>query len=121
MNKSKSILIIEDNADMQLLLLSILRDAGYTTSSVTNGQEALNKFDQTHPDFIILDMRLPGRNGKEIMREIRNQNKDVKVIFITAYGDHKTEKEIMDLGAYAYFTKPFNNFDLINTISNANA
>jgi two-component system response regulator (stage 0 sporulation protein F) len=120
MNEDRTILIVEDNADMHLLLSNIFRDAGYKTSSVYNGYDALRIYNKTHPEFIVLDLRLPGKNGLEIIREIRQNNKDVKIILITAYGDHRTEKKIMDMGAYAYFTKPFSNCDLLNTINHAN-
>jgi len=115
---NKTVMIIEDNADMQILLLNILRDAGYKTSSVINGKDALTKYAQVKPDIIILDLRLPGLSGKEIMQKLKNDKENVKVICITAYGDHSTEKEMMNLGAYAYFTKPFNNNDLLMTINN---
>ena len=59
---------------------------------------------------------------QQSMNRLENANKlkDVKIILITAYGDHRTEKKIMDMGAYAYFTKPFSNCDLLNTINHAN-
>ena len=120
MNKNHTILIVEDNTDMHLLLSNIFRDAGYKTSSVYNGFDALKIYNKIHPEFVVLDLRLPGKNGLEIIREIRQDNKDVKIILITAYGDHRTEKKIMDMGAYAYFTKPFSNCDLLNSINHAN-
>jgi len=120
MNEDRTILIIEDNADMHLLLSNIFRDAGYKTYSVYNGFDALRIFNKTHPEFIILDMRLPGKSGLDIIREIKQYSKDVKIILITAYGDHRTEMKIMDMGSYAYFTKPFSNCDLLNTINQAN-
>ncbi len=120
MNEDRTILIIEDNADMHLLLSNIFRDAGYKTCSVYNGLDALRIFNKTHPEFIVLDMRLPGKNGLDIIREIKQYSKDVKIILITVYGDYRTEKKIMDMGAYAYFTKPFSNGDLLNTINQAN-
>jgi len=119
MNKKSRILIVEDNADMHLLLSNIIQDAGYDTSSVYNSFDELKIYEQTHPEIIILDMRLPGKDGLEIIREVKQQNADVKIILITAYGDYNTEKKIMDMGAYAYFTKPFSNRELLNTIDHA--
>ncbi len=115
----ESILIVEDNKDMQFLLSNILREEGYKIISVGNGARAIQESKKKEPDLVLLDMKLPGMHGMEVFEELRKINKEILVIMITAYGDVKDAVRAMKLGAYDYITKPFDNDDLILTIKKA--
>ncbi len=114
-----SVLIVEDNVDMQHLLSDIVKEAGYRPYKVSNGSKAIEKFKKFNPDIVILDIKLPNKNGFQILTEIKNIRKDAIAIIISANGDYKTEKKAMDMGVFAYFSKPFNNNELISILRKA--
>ena len=115
----ETILVIDDNKNMQVILHNILTDAGYQTISAETGNNGIKELKHNLPDLILLDIRLPEMNGLDVLKKIKNFDKELLVIMITAYGDIKTAVEAMKLGAYDYVTKPFVNEDLILTIQKA--
>ena len=114
-----SILIVEDNADMQQLLSDIVKEAGYRPYKVSNGSKAIEKFKKVNPNVVMLDIRLPDKNGFQILAEIRKIKKDAIVIIISADGDFRTEKKAKDMGVFAYFSKPFKNSELTSILRKA--
>jgi DNA-binding NtrC family response regulator len=114
-----SILIVEDNKDMNFLLTNILQEEGFSVVSVGNGVRAIQEVKKEVPDLVLLDMRLPGMNGIEILENFRKIDAEILVIMITAYADVKEAVHTMKLGAYDYITKPFDNDDLIFSIRKA--
>ena len=103
----KKILIVDDIKDTCNSLKEILAEEGYQTFSALSGQTALNALKKKKPDLILLDIRMPKMDGVEVLRRIREIDKEVAVVMITAYGALDTAKETMRLGAYDYVTKPF--------------
>lgn len=114
-----NILIVDDNRDMQFILSNILRDEGYRVTVAGTGSKAIQVVQQDTPDLVLLDIRLPGVDGIQVLGKIKEIYKDVVVIMLTAYGDIKGAVNAMKLGAYDYITKPFNNDDLILVIKRA--
>jgi len=114
-----SILIVEDNKDMNFLLTNILQEEGFEVISVGNGVRAIQEVKKKIPDLVLLDMRLPGMNGIEILENFRKIDADLLVIMITAYADVKEAVQTMKLGAYDYITKPFDNEEMIFSIRKA--
>ncbi len=114
-----SVLIVEDNVDMQHLLSDIVKEAGYRPYKVSNGSKAIEKFKIINPDVVILDIKLPDKNGFQVLAEIRNIKKDAIAIIISANDDYRTEKKAMDMEVFAYFSKPFNNSELISILKKA--
>ena len=114
-----SILIVEDNADMQQLLSDIVKEAGYRPYKVSNGSKAIEKFKKFNPNVVMLDIRLPDKNGFQILAEIRKIKKDAIAIIISANGDFRTEKKAKDMGVFAYFSKPFKNNELTSILRKA--
>ncbi|HPR17618.1 MAG TPA: sigma-54 dependent transcriptional regulator [Candidatus Cloacimonadota bacterium] len=115
----EKIIVIDDNKNMQIILKNILSDEGYEVETAGNGKDGLDLVNTLKPDLVLLDIRLPQMNGIDILRYIKEADKDMLVIMITAFGDIKTAVEAMKLGAYDYITKPFVNEDLTITISKA--
>ena len=112
----KEILIVDDQPGIRLLLNEVFKKAGYVTHLAPNGIEALKIFDQEHIDCVLLDMKIPGMNGIEILQKLKEKNKALPVMMMTAYGEQDLIDEALSLGAFKYFTKPFNIFDVLNEV-----
>ena len=114
----KGILIVDDQPGIRLLLNEVFKKDGYVTHLAPNGVEALKIFDQEQIDCVLLDMKIPGMNGIEILQKLKEKNKDVPVMMMTAYGEQDLIDEALRLGASNYFTKPFNIFDVLKEVGN---
>ncbi len=110
--KMKPILIVEDEAIMRESLRDWLTDEGYQVETVEQGEEALKALAEQDFSVVLLDMRLPGKDGLEVLREAKVQSPQLKGIIITAYPSVETAVEAMKIGALDYLTKPFDLNDL---------
>ncbi|KKO52592.1 response regulator [Paenibacillus sp. DMB20] len=106
MNKQK-VLIVDDQNGIRILLMEVFSSEGYETFQAANGKTALDIVKKHEPDLVLLDMKIPGMDGLEILKHIKQMNPDIKVIMMTAYGELDMIKEATDLGALMHFTKPF--------------
>lgn len=102
------ILIVDDEEDIVELMEYNLQDAGYTTLTAFNGDDAIRKAAQFVPDLILLDVMMPEMDGFQTIKAIRNnpQLDHTIVIFLTALSDEKSEIEGLKLGADDYIYKP---------------
>ncbi|MCP3761613.1 response regulator transcription factor [Domibacillus sp. A3M-37] len=100
------LLIVDDEQDMVDLVTMYMENAGYTVSSALNGDEAEEKLKESHPDLIILDLMMPGRDGFAICESIRSYS-DVPIIFLTARGEEWDKVRAFSIGGDDYIVKPF--------------
>lgn len=103
----KKLLIVDDQFGIRILLTEVFEKEGYSTFQASNGVQALKIVEEEKPDLILLDMKIPGMDGLEILREIMKMDVKTKVIMMTAYGELEMINEAMRLGAIAHFSKPF--------------
>ena len=103
----KPILIVEDEAIMRESLRDWLTDGGYRVETAEDGEEALRTIAEQDFDVAILDLRLPGKDGIEVLREAKEKRPQLKGIIITAYPSVQTAVEAMKEGAVDYLPKPF--------------
>jgi CheY-like chemotaxis protein len=103
----KPILVVEDEAIMRESLRDWLTDEGYPVETAEHGEEALKVIGEQDFSLLILDMKLPGKNGLEVLREAKAQKPKINGIIITAYPSVETAVEAMKLGAADYLPKPF--------------
>jgi len=115
----EKILIVDDNKDTRFLLSNILREEGYQATVAGDGKQAIKELERSSPDLVLLDVKLPGMDGINILEKMKKIDKDLIVIMLTAYGDIKGSVKAMKLGAFDYITKPFNNEELILIIKKA--
>lgn len=115
----EKILIIDDEPDIGWLFSKILGEEGYQVSTALSGQEGISIIKKERPDLVFLDIRLPGIDGIETLKEIRKFNTELLVIILTAYETVKTAVEAMKLGAYDYLSKPVDNERIKIIIKNA--
>lgn len=118
-NTPNSVLIIDDEADMCEMLSQILGQEGFVTYAAHDGISGLDLFTKTSPHAVILDLRMPGMDGMEVLKRIRQANSETPVIIITAYGEIQSAVEAVKLGAYNYFNKPFNNDEVVFAVKKA--
>ncbi|HSP28391.1 MAG TPA: response regulator transcription factor [Ilumatobacteraceae bacterium] len=100
------ILVVDDEAAIRDLVGSSLRNEGFEVDEAADGEEALTRFAQRVPDLVVLDLRLPGIGGLDVLREIRRTSA-VYVIVLTARADEADKLIGLELGADDYITKPF--------------
>jgi two-component system, response regulator, stage 0 sporulation protein F len=103
----KKVLIVDDQNGIRILLMEVFSSEGYTTFQASNGKLALEIVKKESPDLVLLDMKIPGMDGLEILKHVKAIDRDIKVIMMTAYGELDMIKEATDLGALMHFTKPF--------------
>ncbi|MGV3489512.1 MAG: response regulator [Tuberibacillus sp.] len=113
---SKKILIVDDQFGIRILLNEIFQKAGYRTFQAANGAQALAIVKDERPELVILDMKIPGMDGLEILKRIKKDDEETKVIIMTAYGELDMIQEAMDVGAVTYFSKPFDIDELMQTV-----
>ena len=108
-DQKKSVLIVEDEEDILALLHYNLIKAGYNAECASHGEEALEAIAAKIPDLILLDLMLPGIDGMEICRRLRDDETthDIPIIMLTARGEEEDVVRGLELGADDYVTKPF--------------
>ena len=108
----EKILIVDDQFGIRILLNEVLQKEGYQTYQAANGVQALDIVKKHPPDLVLLDMKIPGMDGIEILKRMKVIEPDIRVIIMTAYGELDMIQEAMDLGALTHFAKPFDIDDI---------
>lgn len=108
----KRILVVEDEPETVILLKHILRSAGYNVLGATSGPEALKKFSEVKPNLVLLDLMMPGMDGWETYRYLR-QMSDVPVMIISAISNKEEVVRALRMGVDDYLTKPFINAEVV--------
>jgi DNA-binding NtrC family response regulator len=115
----KNILVVEDETILRESLKDWLMDLGYHVEVAGQGEEALKLIERTDFDLAFLDMRLPGKDGLQVLREARMKKPGLKGVIITAYPTTETAVEAMKVGAVDFLTKPLDLARLENLVQNA--
>jgi two-component system response regulator PilR (NtrC family) len=118
-NNSPRILVVDDELSMRELLDVMLTKEGYQVSCAETGRNAISLIEKTDFDLLLCDIRLGDITGIDVLKALRNQNKDTVVIMISAYATTEAAVEAMNEGAYDFVPKPFDNEELKQTIKNA--
>ncbi|MFP7753146.1 sigma-54-dependent transcriptional regulator [Thermodesulfobacteriota bacterium B35] len=115
----QTILVVDDEPNYQVVLSELLRDEGYEVFTADSGTAGLPIVRDTDLDLVLTDMKMPGMDGIEFLREIKKFNKELPVILITAYAEVEKAVEAMHLGAFTYLAKPFSNEELLANVGKA--
>jgi twitching motility two-component system response regulator PilH len=113
-----TILVVEDTASEQDLIISYLVEGGYSVISANNGQDALKKIEEKRPDVVITDLVMPGMSGLELCRSLK-KNQDTKNVPIVACTSKNQELDKlwgMKQGIDVYVTKPFSREDILRAV-----
>lgn len=116
----KNILVIDDDGIVTKSLCGMLQKSGFSTDASENGADAIELIKDTHIDLIIADIRLPGVNGVETVKKIKEiikskHKRDVPVVFITGYADAQINAEAEQIGDL--ILKPFDNKAILGKIN----
>jgi len=102
----QTILVVDDDKSIRYSLKRMM-EKDFSILTAQNGEEALSRFSEHPPDLVIMDIKMPGRNGIEVLKEIKSIDPKSLVIIMTAYGTTETAIEAMKHGAFDYILKPF--------------
>jgi len=102
----QTILVVDDDKSIRYSLKRMM-EKDFSILTAQNGEEALSRFSEHSPDLVIMDIKMPGRNGIEVLKEIKSIDPKSLVIIMTAYGTTETAIEAMKHGAFDYILKPF--------------
>ena len=111
-----SVLIIDDDPEFRDSVGRLLRTVGLDTQQFSSVSDFLKADPSDGPTCLVLDVRLPGRSGLELQRELAAANRQLPIIFITAHGDIPMTVQAMKGGAIEFLTKPFRDQDLLDAI-----
>jgi DNA-binding NtrC family response regulator len=105
--RGKSVLIVDDEKNIRLTLSQALETLALDIDTAVNGEEALAKLKEKPARLVLLDLKMPGMDGMEVLRRIRKSRSPARVIIITAHGTIESAVEAMKLGAVDFIQKPF--------------
>lgn len=112
------VMIAEDSKPNREMFKDLLRIGGHEIiAEAEDGFEAVDKFNLTKPDVLLLDISMPKKDGLTVLQEIVARKPDARVIMITASEDLPTITKCMSMGAQAYLIKPFNSDDVLKAIN----
>lgn len=109
------ILVVEDQDAIRRMIEALVRARGFEVTAVNTGTKALDVAATAPPDVVLLDLMLPGHDGFEVCRRLREDpsTRQIPVIVISALDDEDSRRKATDVGANAYFTKPFSPIALL--------
>lgn len=114
------ILVVDDHQDNVAIMRDFLESRGYRVDVAYSGVEALERFDETNPSLVLLDVMMPDRNGWEVCEAIKQRSRgthDVRVIMVTALGEWDDKREALRTGADDFVTKPVDLIDLEDRVA----
>ena len=115
---TKSILVVDDESAITFALSHLMKAEGYDVATASDGLEAIEQAESLHPDLILLDISLPGRNGFDVCQTIRSApaSAHVKIVMMSARSRDVEIEKGLALGANAYLTKPFSIQSVTQTV-----
>jgi nitrogen regulation protein NR(I) len=119
MNENSKILLVEDDANIATGLQKVLRAQGYSVTALVRGDEGLDRALSEEFGVVITDLKLPGLDGLELVKQLHKEKPKVPVILITAHGSTETAIEATKWGAFDYVPKPFEVEELLDLVAKA--
>ena len=119
MAKTGCVLVVDDDAAMREMLVSLLEDHGFHAHAAARAEQALERVREIEFDAVLSDIRMPGRTGLELLGDLREIRADMPVILMTAFGTIDSAVEAMRAGAFDYITKPFKRDEVLVVLERA--
>jgi FixJ family two-component response regulator len=108
--------VIDDDSSVRAALLRLFRTAGFEVSVYATAEEYLSQADQSDVEFLVIDVRLPGMSGLELLSQVRPA---MPALLITAQEDTSVREKALAAGAVGFFLKPFDNRQLVSSVQHA--
>ncbi|MGA1875214.1 MAG: response regulator [bacterium] len=115
----RRVLVVDDEQNSREGLSKILTKEGYQVHTAEDGEKALHEAENYNFDLIITDLRMPDMDGIEVLKRVRDKNKNIGVVIVTAYGEVNSYLTAMNLGAFEYLNKPIHLEELRRVIKKA--
>ena len=115
------VLVVDDDEAVNAMLSDVLSRHGYHTDTADAGEQALAKYRRDAYDVVVSDIKMPGMEGTDLLREIREIDEDTSVILVTGYADLASAREAVKSGAFDYVLKPFNLMEFVREVDDAAA
>lgn len=113
MTEANKVMLIDDDKSVHTLMKHLMEDAGYTYCAAYNGEDGLKMLAAEHPDLLLLDVMMPGMNGFDVCRKIREQGRRIPIVFLSAKGDIVDKSVGFKAGGDDYVVKPFSPDELL--------
>ncbi len=117
MNQDKTILIVEDDIELANILGRSFEIRGYQTRIANSTKEAIEDLKKFHPNYAVVDLKMPGDSGLECIRQLNQFDQKIKIVMLTGYASITTTIEAIKLGACYYLAKPANVEMIINAFN----
>jgi two-component system response regulator FixJ len=114
-----NIFIVDDDAPVRQALSRLLRSYGFDVFAFSSAQDFLDSVSSDAKGCLILDVKMPGMNGLELQKELNSSNRELPIVFITAYDEPKDREKALENGAVAFLQKPLNDKILLEAIQSA--
>ena len=112
--------IIDDDLSIGKAIGRLLKSVGIEYEYFTSAEDYLNSDSKKDANCLVLDIKLPGMSGLDLQQELKKQNNNILIIFITGHGNKELQEEVINKGAYGYLEKPFDHQLLIELIESSN-
>ncbi len=113
---NKTVLLVDDEPDIRFTARFMLEPEGYLLLEASTGEQALELLGETTPDAILLDIRLPGIQGWDVLDHVRRNQPGVPVVMMSAHSSGDTMQRAMNEGSTAYLLKPFKQAELLRVL-----
>jgi DNA-binding response OmpR family regulator len=113
------VMLVDDEEEFVTTLSARIRKRGFASSVALTGEEALQIVYDQVPDVMVLDLKMPGIDGMEVLRRVKKAYPNVQIIILTGHGSELNKKEALSLGAFGYYQKPVKIDALVRHIMDA--
>ena len=110
------VLIVDDDPDIGMLLSALMKEVGFISSVAHDGETALQMVPQERPDMLLVDVQMPGIDGMEVLRRVKEMDPHLPVVLITAYAKIPASVAAMRAGAFDYLAKPFDHTEVVRVV-----
>lgn len=113
----KKVLLVDDSPVIHIMLRKVLEKNGFTIcGDAKNGKEGVEMFQEYAPDFVFMDITMPIMDGLDAAKAIKQLDKNVKIIMLSAMGDNEIIKQANEIGIFIFLKKPFNDYKIISAL-----